>query len=155
MAVVAILLILGMAYVRSCYWKESSRGEKSGSVVRKKERSPRRREEIPERDIYTSRNIHDYIVYVIDHGSNGLGFPGGEMEGGYIDPSDSDMVACYVMELSGTKAPHPYPKEAEMFFSSVCAGCHGNDGKGLGGSYPDLTKKKLLGLERWLYEKRE
>ena len=60
-----------------------------------------------------------------------------------------------VMELSGTKAPHPYPKEAEMFFSSVCAGCHGNDGKGLGGSYPDLTRKKLLGLKRWLRQKRE
>jgi mono/diheme cytochrome c family protein len=35
-----------------------------------------------------------------------------------------------------------------MFYTSICGGCHGDDGKGLGGNYPDLTRKKLLGLER-------
>jgi len=103
--------------------------------------------EINSSNLYSAENIKNYIVSVINNGSNHLHYPGGEMEGGYISPKDADMVACYVLELSGRKCPYPYPKKAEMYFSSVCAGCHGNDGKGLNGSYPDLTVKKLKGLE--------
>jgi len=103
--------------------------------------------EINSSNLYTTKNIKNYIVSVINNGSNRLHYPGGEMEGGYISPKDTDMVACFVLELSGRKCPYSYPKKAEMYFSSVCAGCHGNDGKGLNGSYPDLTVKKLKGLE--------
>ena len=35
-----------------------------------------------------------------------------------------------------------------MFYTSICGGYHGNDGKGLSGNYPDLTREKLLEIER-------
>ena len=89
-----------------------------------------------------------YIVSVINHGSYDLGFVGGVMEGGYVSREDAPKIACYVLTLSGKKCSKPYPADAEMFFTSVCGGCHGNDGKGLGGNYPDLTREKLLGIER-------
>ncbi len=98
--------------------------------------------------IDTPEYILRYIVDVIDHGSDTLGFRGGVMEGGYVSHEDAAMIACYVLELSGRKCPHPYPEDAQMFYTSVCGGCHGNDGKGLGGNYPDLTRRKLLGIAR-------
>jgi cytochrome c553 len=70
------------------------------------------------------------------------------MEGGYVPPDLAPDIACYVMELGGHRCPHPYSRKAQMYFSSVCAGCHGLDGKGLHGSYPDLTRPTLLGIER-------
>jgi mono/diheme cytochrome c family protein len=92
--------------------------------------------------------LYQYIVNVINHGSHGLGFPGGEMEGGYVPPDVAPDIACYVMELGGHRCPRPYSRKAQMYFSSVCAGCHGLDGKGLHGSYPDLTRPTLLGIEK-------
>ncbi len=98
--------------------------------------------------IDTAKYLKKYIIDVINHGSDTLGFKGGVMEGGYVSHEDSEKIACYVVELSGRKCQKPYPKEAQMFFTSVCGGCHGDDGKGLGGNYPDLTRKKLLGIEK-------
>ena len=98
--------------------------------------------------IDTPEYIVRYIEDIINHGSDTLGFKGGVMEGGYVAKEDAHKIACYVLELSGRKCPHPYPEDAAMFYTSVCGGCHGNDGKGLGGNYPDLTRKKLLGIER-------
>ena len=98
--------------------------------------------------IDTQDYIVRYIVDVIDHGSDTLGFSGGVMEGGYVAHEDARKIACYVYELSGRKCDRPYPADAEMFYTSVCGGCHGNDGKGLGGHYPDLTRPKLLGIAR-------
>jgi cytochrome c553 len=89
----------------------------------------------------------EYIIKVINHGSTILDFKGGVMEGGFADPSDAEKIACYTMELSGKKCSSPFPKDAAMFYTSNCGGCHGNDGKGLGGIYPDLTKRKMLGIE--------
>jgi len=86
-----------------------------------------------------------YIIDVINNGSKKLHFKKDEtMEGGYIPKKDASKVACYVMSLSGKECD--YPNEAVMLFSSSCAGCHGNDGKGMGGVYPDLTQDRLLGL---------
>jgi len=86
-----------------------------------------------------------YITDVINNGSKKLHFKKDEiMEGGYIPKKDASKVACYVMSLSGKECD--YPNEAVMLFSSSCAGCHGNDGKGMGGVYPDLTQDRLLGL---------
>jgi len=90
--------------------------------------------------------IVNYIIDVINNGSNRFNFPGGEMEGGYIPKDKAKDVACYVYELSGRKCSHKYAKDAQLYFSSNCAGCHGNDAKGLHGTYPNLTKKRLLGL---------
>jgi cytochrome c553 len=97
--------------------------------------------------IDTDKYTKEYIIKVINHGSYILDFKGGVMEGGFADPSDAEKIACYTMELSGKKCSSPYPKDAAMFYTSICGGCHGNDGKGLGGTYPDLTKNKMLGIE--------
>lgn len=98
--------------------------------------------------IDTSAYTLQYIINVIDHGSYSLGFRGGVMEGGFAAHEDASKIACYVLELSGKQCDEPYEKDASMFYTSICGGCHGNDGKGLGGNYPDLTRKKLLGIER-------
>ena len=99
--------------------------------------------------ICKAKNIKDtksYIIDVINNGSNQFSFKGGVMEGGYIPKEDAPKVACYVMTLSGNECD--YPKDAYLFFTSSCAGCHGEDGKGLHGSYPDLTQKTLLGISK-------
>ena len=88
----------------------------------------------------TQEGIVDYIEKVINNGSNHLNFQKGGMEGGYIPKSKARDVAYYVYELSGKKLTKPYSKDASLYFSSNCAGCHGMDGKGIKGSFPDLTK---------------
>ncbi len=86
---------------------------------------------------------------MIDHDSNRLGFKGGVMEGGFASHEDAKKIACYVLSLSGKKCQEPYAKDAQMFYTSICGGCHGDDGKGLlGGNYPNLTRTKLLGIKR-------
>ncbi|WP_309497983.1 hypothetical protein [Sulfurovum sp.] len=97
--------------------------------------------------IHTDEYTKQYIIKVINHGSDILNVKGGVMEGGFADPSDAEKVACYTMEFSGKKCSTPYPQNAAMFYTSICGGCHGNDGKGLDGIYPDLTKTKMLGIE--------
>ena len=109
---------------------------------------PKELEQFYQKDIFGVKNSVKYIEYVINHGSEWLHYKGGVMEGGYISAKDAHKVACYVVHLSGRECKEGYPKEAQMYFSSVCAGCHGNDGKGLHGNYPDLTKKELDGLKR-------
>lgn len=97
----------------------------------------------------TPHYVKQYIVDVIDHGSYTLGFSGGVMEGGFAEHEDVDKIACYVLELSGKRCEKSYPKDAQMFYTSICGGCHGDDGKGLlGRNYPDLTQGKLLGLKK-------
>ncbi len=97
--------------------------------------------------IETTSYVRQYIENVIEHGSYTLGFSGGVMEGGFAQKEDISRIACYVLELSGKRCEEPYEKDAQMFYTSICGGCHGDDGKGLkGGNYPDLTRKKLLGI---------
>jgi len=98
--------------------------------------------------INTPEYVKNYIVNVINHGSDTLGFKGGAMEGGFASAEDADKIACYVLELSGKQCSEAYPKDAVMLYTGICGGCHGNDGKGLGGKYPDLTRGKLLGIAR-------
>ncbi len=94
----------------------------------------------------TQDGVVAYVEHVINSGSNRFNFPGGEMEGGYIPKEKARAVACYVYELSGRKCTKSYDKDAPLYFSSSCASCHGIDAKGVGGSYPDLTKNPLLGV---------
>jgi len=98
--------------------------------------------------LQTTDYLKQYIINVINHGSNQLDFTGGEMEGGFASPDDAEKIACYVLEFSGKKCTEPYEKDAAMFYSSNCAGCHGEDGKGLNGPFPDLSKSTLLGIEK-------
>ena len=100
--------------------------------------------------INSDEYLKAYIIDVINNGSRQFHFKGGIMEGGFASKEDAPKIACYVMSLSGRECKEPYPKDAQMFYSSICAGCHGMDGKGLGGSYPDLTRPILLGIEKKL-----
>lgn len=98
--------------------------------------------------LHTNAYVKQYIVHVINHGSEQLNFKSGFMEGGFASAADAPKIACYVMKLSGKRCDTPYEKDAAMFYSSNCAGCHGEDGKGLYGTFPDLTRQTLLGIEK-------
>ncbi len=94
------------------------------------------------------KDIVKYIVDVINNGSARFYFKGGVMEGGYIPKENAADVACFVYELSGKKCNKSYAKDAELYFSSSCAGCHGSDGKGIDKTYPNLSKNPLLGITK-------
>ena len=97
--------------------------------------------------IGTQKYTKQYITYIINHGSQNLHFKKDEvMEKGFVSPKDAPEVACYVMTLAGDKCDYSYG--APMLYTSNCAGCHGNNGKGLHGTYPDLTRRPLLGLAK-------
>jgi cytochrome c553 len=97
----------------------------------------------------TPRYIRDYITHVIVHGSDTLGFnPDEVMEPGFASREDAPRIACYVMTLRGKTCDDPQIEQAQGYYTSICGGCHGNDGKGTGGAYPDLTRRPLLGIEQ-------
>jgi len=154
--VIAVLLgVLAVGVIRSCWQQDTTAHDikechKISESSRPQKRIPRRMEAVRRElaAIHSSETLHHYIVRVIEEGSHQFHFPGGTMEGGYLSADLAHRVACYVMELGGHRCPHPYPKDAAMYFSSVCAGCHGSDGKGVHGSYPDLTRPTLLGIEK-------
>lgn len=89
-----------------------------------------------------------YIETVINEGSDVLNLSVGNMAAGYTDPSDASKIAAYVMTLSGREPGHPeYVREGSLYYAGNCSGCHGTDGKGDGGKYPDLTLRILKGVQ--------
>jgi len=98
--------------------------------------------------LHSNVYLKQYIIHVINHGSEQFDFKGGIMEGGFALPADAPKIACYVMEFSGKQCETPYEKDAAMFYTSNCAGCHGEYGKGINGTYPDLTRERFLGIEK-------
>lgn len=99
--------------------------------------------------IRSDTTLKQYIMDVINHGSTQLQFKKNEvMEGGYAPREEAEKIACYVMTLSGRKCKQPYPDDAVGFYTSICGGCHGDDGKGIHATYPDLTKDPLLGIKK-------
>jgi len=153
--VIAVVFgVILLALLRQCW----SAPERRSSAVERTEISRGGERGLPAwmegADPGSPEGIYRYILHVIRHGSDQLGFPGGVMEGGYLPADEAPRVACYVMELGGHRCPHPYPNDAAMYFTSVCGGCHGDDGKGLHGAYPDLTRSRLLGIEKILKERK-
>jgi cytochrome c553 len=67
------------------------------------------------------------------------------MEGGYIPKEWAKDVACYIMELRKKPCKKGYKKDAPLYFSSNCSGCHGTDAKGIKGIYPNLLREPFLG----------
>lgn len=82
------------------------------------------------------------IVNTVVNGAKGLNYPMGEMPAGLVDAETAKAVAAYVMaeisEKKSTKNPELVETGKAMF--ATCAGCHGEDGKGMGGMAPDLSK---------------
>ena len=93
--------------------------------------------------------LENYIIDIINNGSDAkLGFPSGSMEGGYAYKTDAPNIARYVVTLSNKKSSNDEKgKKTEIFYSSNCGGCHGNDGKGIDGTFPDLSLKTLQGIK--------
>ena len=78
----------------------------------------------------TAKGIED----TIKNGSQGLGYPMGDMPAGLVsDPDAISAVANYV--ASGLQGD----AQGAEIYAANCASCHGEDGTGLGGQSPDLT----------------
>jgi len=156
LALMAISIVISYA-VYNAYIKKETNTQIMISKQYTKEKShsiQELRDELNQMD--TVEYTKKYIIDVINHGSNQLSFKGGVMEGGYLPADDAPSAACFVLTLSGKTDIDTCFKESQIFYSSVCGGCHGDDGKGLDGTYPDLTKNKLLGIakrEEWLTNK--
>ena len=99
-------------------------------------------------DIDTIGYLENYIVNITINGSsNQLGFPAGDMQGGFAYKSDAKDIARYVVTLLKKKSSNDKrAQKAEIFFTSNCGGCHGHDGSGLNGAFPNLTQYPLLGI---------
>ena len=82
------------------------------------------------------------IVDAILKGSKGLDYPMGEMPAGMADEEGAKAIAAYIAkEISGIKKAKNENLVAsgkELF--AACAACHGEDGKGMEGMSPDLSK---------------
>jgi cytochrome c oxidase cbb3-type subunit 3 len=78
----------------------------------------------------TKRMAKDQILHVIKNGSNNLKsvYPGG-MPAGMAMGADADAVAAYVAGGMKGTAPAAW---------AICAGCHGQDGKGVAMVGPDI-----------------
>ncbi len=80
------------------------------------------------------------IVDVILKGSKGLNYPLGEMPAGLLQGDDAKAVAAYMVEkiakLGKSKNPDLVAKGESLW--AVCAGCHGQNGDGMGGNSPSL-----------------
>ena len=76
------------------------------------------------------------------------GLPAGSMAAGFSDPSDAQKIAAYVVSIAGKSPVNPeYIQEGSLYYAGNCSGCHGSDGKGMGGAYPDLTLPMLEGIK--------
>lgn len=82
------------------------------------------------------------IVDAILKGSKGLDYPMGEMPAGMANEEGAKAIAAYIAkEISGikkTKNENLVASGKELF--AACAACHGEDGKGMEGMSPDLSK---------------
>nr|MBP3725373.1 c-type cytochrome [Campylobacter sp.] len=85
----------------------------------------------------TEKAIEDSI----NKGSKGMEYPLGEMPAAMVDAEGAKAVAAFVAkEISAIgKTANENLVEAGRAQWATCATCHGEDGKGMDGSAPDLT----------------
>jgi hypothetical protein len=97
----------------------------------------------------TTPYLEEYIIKIINEGSNqNLGFPTKTMDAGIAHEMDAQNIARFIITLREEKSSNDdCAKKAEIFYTSNCGGCHGNDGKGLNGTFPDLTIQTMIGIE--------
>ncbi|WP_458700156.1 c-type cytochrome [Sulfurospirillum sp. 1307] len=89
----------------------------------------------------TSWGSEEAIVHTILNGSKGLNYPLGEMPAGLLDKDSAKAVAAFVVEkIAKTgKSKNPDLVATGEALWATCAACHGEDGKGMGGSAPSLA----------------
>lgn len=78
----------------------------------------------------THRISKAQVLYTIKNGQHTLGYPMGAMPPMMAQGADAQAIATYVAGGLKGKAPAAF---------SVCASCHGADGKGMNGMAPNLT----------------
>jgi cytochrome c oxidase cbb3-type subunit 3 len=79
---------------------------------------------------FSTRMTKDQVLYVINNGSNQLGYAMGMMPPGMASGADAEEIAAYV--AGGMKGEQPAAFAA-------CSSCHGADGKGNDGMSPNLV----------------
>ncbi len=95
---------------------------------------------------FTSRFTKEQVLAVIKNGQDQLKYPMGAMPAGMAQGKDAEELAKYVAGgLKGT-APAAW---------GTCAGCHGQDGKGNGGTAPDLAGYDLTLVQHVLKHGKE
>ena len=82
-------------------------------------------------DFTAGRESKKQVLAIIKNGSNELKYPMGAMPAGMAQGADAEAIAAYV--AGGLKGEQPAA-------FGVCAGCHGADGKGNGGTAPNLVE---------------
>ncbi len=89
----------------------------------------------------TSWGSENALYHTILKGSKGMNYPLGEMPANLLDKDSAKAVAAYVAKnisaIKSTKNPDLVAKGEALW--PTCAACHGEDGKGMGGSAPDLS----------------
>ena len=157
----ALPILLILLFVAAAFFVNRARHGASPhmhhAVEKKAESCPECRAEAKKRTIDELRStsfVEEYIVEVIDHGSSQkLGFKYGDMPAHMADEKAAPKIAAYVVTLMGRTPTHPeWVREGHTFYVSNCGGCHGEDGKGIHGTFPDLTRDPLLGIERRIRE---
>ncbi|WP_024954122.1 cbb3-type cytochrome c oxidase N-terminal domain-containing protein [Sulfurospirillum arcachonense] len=89
----------------------------------------------------TSWGPESAIVNTIAIGAKGSGYPLGEMPAGLLDPESAKAVAAYMVEKISKAGPSKNPdlvSTGEALWAT-CSACHGEDGKGMAGSSPDIS----------------
>ncbi|WP_457606803.1 c-type cytochrome [Nitratifractor sp.] len=79
---------------------------------------------------FTKRFSKEQVLAVIKNGQHQLMYPMGPMPAGMAQGKDAEAVAEWIANGMQGKAPAAW---------GTCAGCHGQDGKGNGGTAPDLA----------------
>jgi len=79
---------------------------------------------------FTSRMTKEQILAVIKSGQHQLNYPMGAMPAGMASGKQAEEVAAWIAGGMKGEAPATW---------GTCAGCHGQDGKGNGGSAPNLV----------------
>lgn len=81
------------------------------------------------------------VVDAILNGVYGSGYPLGEMPAGLLDKESATAVAAFMMQevSSVKKTKNPALVETGRALWATCGACHGEDGKGMEGSAPNLA----------------
>ncbi len=140
------LFLIGCAEQQSVEKERDIKNDKKSEKSSKQIDIKSLKEELSKMD--SAEYVEKYIQKIIKEGSVGHGYPGGEMQAELVDEETAEKISYFVVELTGRKSTHPdIAKKAAIFYTSNCGGCHGDDGKGLNGTYPDLTKREYFGIK--------
>ncbi len=90
---------------------------------------------------FSARMSKDEILKTIANGQDKLKYPMGAMPAGMASGADAEAIAEYVHGGMKGEAPASF---------AVCAGCHGADGKGNGGTAPNIADYDLTLIEHVL-----